>query len=51
MISRGRTCTIGNENCDYLLDENQRLKKMLVQKHAFMQNLIEAVQIFKANMP
>ena len=33
----------GNENCDYLLDENQRLKKMLVQKDAFMQNIIEAV--------
>ena len=33
----------GNENCDYLLDENQRLKNMLVQKHAFMLNLIEAV--------
>ena len=33
----------GNENYDYLLDENQRLKKMLVQKDAFMQNIIEAV--------
>ena len=33
----------GNENYDYLFDENQRLKQMLIKKDAFMQNLIEAV--------
>ena len=37
----------GNENYDYLLDENQLLKRILQQKDAFMQKIIEAVHFDK----
>ena len=33
----------GKENCDYLLDENRRLKHIIENRAAFMQQLIEAI--------
>ena len=37
----------GNENYDYLIDENSRLKQIIENKDAFMQNMIKLVHFDK----
>ena len=37
----------GNENYDYLIDENSRLKQIIENKYAFMQNMIRLVHFDK----